>query len=182
MTHTQTTIPVPTTSDIITGIAQVKLPVTDLARSIAWYGSVLGLRHWTEFCEDGQVRGAGMIDPGGRFNIALRLREHCTGTPDLTGFDVVAFTPVSRSALDVLVAHCDRLGVAHSPCLEGPEGARLDIPDPDGTVLRFYHFTAPTAGFTGIVLVDGIPVQTYSQSRLPGEWSDGRFRGERSDG
>ena len=93
-THTETH---PSTAALIAGFAQVKLPVTDLARSIAWYRDVLGLRHWTEFSEEGQVRGAGLIDPDGRFNIALRLREHCAGTPDLTGFDVVAY-PVDFEA------------------------------------------------------------------------------------
>ncbi|MFW0795937.1 VOC family protein [Gordonia sp. CPCC 205515] len=159
---TQTTTP----TSLIIGIAQVKLPVTDLARSVAWYRDVLDLRFWTEFVEEGEVRGAGLIDRDARFNVALRCRDHCANHPDLTGFDVVAFTPRSRAALDLLTQRCDRLGVAHGPIVEGPEGARLDIPDPDGTVLRFYHFTAPTSGFTGIVLNDGRLVETYERSRL----------------
>ena len=40
---------------------------------------------------------------------------------------------------------------AHSGVADGPTGAVLDVTDPDGTVLRFYHFTAPTDGFTGVV-------------------------------
>jgi catechol 2,3-dioxygenase-like lactoylglutathione lyase family enzyme len=44
-------------------IAQVKLPVTNLARSVAWYRRLLDLRLWTEFAEDGVLRGAGLIDP-----------------------------------------------------------------------------------------------------------------------
>ena len=32
-------------------IAQVKLPVTDLARSVSWYRRLLDLRLWTEFVE-----------------------------------------------------------------------------------------------------------------------------------
>ncbi|MGV9711094.1 VOC family protein [Gordonia sp. NPDC003424] len=160
MTNTATSIP------LITGIAQVKLPVTDLARSVAWYRDVLGLRFWTEFVEDGEVRGVGLIDDDARFNVALRLREHCANEPDLHGFDIVAFTPGSRAALDVLAERCGRLAVTCSAIADGPEGARLDIPDPDGTVLRFYHFTAPTSGFTGIVLEDGQLVSTYDSPRL----------------
>ncbi len=65
---------------IAAGIAQVKIPVTDLARSVRWYRRLLGLRLWTEIVEDGVVRGAGLIDPQGRFGIALRDRSVCAST------------------------------------------------------------------------------------------------------
>lgn len=147
-------------------IAQIKLPVTDLARSVAWYRDLLDLRLWAEFVEDGVLRGAGLIDPQGRFNIALRDRRVCAGRPQLRGFDVVAFQPASAAVLDDLVARCDRLGVAHSGIEHTPAGPRLDIPDPDGTVLRFYHFTGPTDRFTGIETRDGDYVGTYAVPRL----------------
>jgi len=118
-------------------IAQVKLPVTDLAHSVSWYRRLLDLRLWTEFVEDGVLRGAGLIDPQGRFNIALRDRAACASQPSLDGFDVVAFLPASRSVLDDLAARCDRLGIAHSGIYETGAGPRLDIPDPDGTVVRY---------------------------------------------
>ena len=70
-------------------IAQVKLPVTDLAVSVPWYCRLLDLRLWVEIVEDGVLRGAGLIDRAGRFNVSLRDREVCASTPDLTGFDVV---------------------------------------------------------------------------------------------
>ncbi len=147
-------------------IAQVKLPVTDLARSVAWYRRLLDLRLWMEFVEDGVLCGAGLIDPGGGFNIALRDRRVCAGRPDLTGFDVVAFRPSARADLDDLVSRCERLGVAHGGIVDTPGGPRLDIPDPDGTVLRFYHFTAPTEGFAGLESRDGEVVGTYDTPRL----------------
>jgi len=40
-------------------IAQVKLPVTDLARSVTWYCRLLDLRLWAEFVEDGVLRAPG---------------------------------------------------------------------------------------------------------------------------
>jgi catechol 2,3-dioxygenase-like lactoylglutathione lyase family enzyme len=40
-------------------IAQVKLPVTDLACSVTWYRQLLGLRLWTEFVEDGVLVAPG---------------------------------------------------------------------------------------------------------------------------
>ena len=147
-------------------IAQVKLPVVDLARSVTWYRRLLDLRLWAEFVEDGVLRGAGLIDPLGRFNIALRDRSVCASQPDLNGFDVLAFLPASRAVLDDIVARCDRLGVAHSGIQDTPAGPRLDVPDPDGTVLRFYYFTDSTDGFTGVEMRDGNYAGTYHTPRL----------------
>ncbi|GAA0950900.1 VOC family protein [Virgisporangium aurantiacum] len=155
-------------SDIL-GLLQVKLPVTDLARSVDFYTRLLGLRLWVEIVEDGVVRGAGLIDRDGRFNVSLRDREVCASTPDLTGFDVVAFRPADRAALVRLAAHCDREGFTHSGVADGPTGAVLDVTDPDGTVLRFYHFTAPTDGFTGVVFGEaGAEPDHYTTPRLVG--------------
>jgi catechol 2,3-dioxygenase-like lactoylglutathione lyase family enzyme len=147
-------------------IAQVKLPVTDLVRSVAWYRALLDLRLWAEFVEDGVLRGAALIDPRGRFNIALRDRTVCAGQPDLRGFDVLAFVPATRAVLDDMVSRCERLGIEHSGIQPTPAGPRLDIPDPDGTVLRFYHFTDPTDGFIGVQTQDGRHVGSYETPRL----------------
>ncbi len=54
-------------------IAQVKLPVTNLARSMTWHRQLLDLRLSAEFVEDGVLRGAGLIDPQGRFNMGAYL-------------------------------------------------------------------------------------------------------------
>jgi catechol 2,3-dioxygenase-like lactoylglutathione lyase family enzyme len=146
--------------------AQVKLPVTDLARSVQWYRRFLDLRLWFEIIEDGVLRGAALIDPQHRFNIALRDRSVCASQPDLNGFDVVAFLPADRAVLEDLVERCDRLDIRCGEIQDGPEGSRLDVPDPDGTVLRFYHFTAPTSGFTGIEYRGGQLVGSYETPRL----------------
>src|SRR2546423_14117235 len=74
-------------------IGQVKLPVTNLARSVAWYRELFDLRLWVEIVEDGVLRGAGLIAPLGRFNIALRDRSACASQPSLDGFDILAFVP-----------------------------------------------------------------------------------------
>jgi catechol 2,3-dioxygenase-like lactoylglutathione lyase family enzyme len=147
-------------------IAQVKLPVTDLARSVAWYRDLLDLRLWTEFVEDGVLRGAGLVDAEQRFVVALRDRRVCASSPDLAGFDVVAFRPRSEAVLHELVERCERIGTGHGGIRRNPGGTYLDVPDPDGTVLRFYHFTAPTEGFTGVESRDGEYVDTYDTPRL----------------
>jgi hypothetical protein len=84
----------------------------------------------------------------------------------LDGFDVVAFLPASRSVLEDIAARCDRLGIAHSGIYETGAGPRLDVPDPDGTVVRFYHYTGPTEQFTGLEMRDGQVVGTDQTPRL----------------
>lgn len=148
------------------GIAQVKLPVSDLRRSAGWYRELLGLRPWTEFVEDGVVRGVGLIAEGARFCVALRDRATYPSNPALSGVDVVAFRPRDRAALDELVEHCERIGVATGGVQERPGGAWLDIADPDGTVLRFYFTTDSFDGFTGVEFrSDGAP-RNYGVPRL----------------
>jgi len=57
---------------------------------------------------------------------------------------------VDRAVLDDMLGRCDRLRIAHSGIQDTPAGPRPGLPDPDGAILRFYHFTDPTDGFTGI--------------------------------
>jgi catechol 2,3-dioxygenase-like lactoylglutathione lyase family enzyme len=150
----------------IARIAQVKLPVSDLARSVAWYRELLDLRLWTEFVEDGVLVGAGLMDPEQRFAVALRDRRFCASEPVLGGFDVVAFQPSDESVLHELVERCARLGIAHPPPVRTPDGSALDIPDPDGTVLRFYHYTGLLTGFQGLEFTSDGHVTTYDTPRL----------------
>jgi catechol 2,3-dioxygenase-like lactoylglutathione lyase family enzyme len=121
----------------LTRIRHAKVPVTDLRHSVAWYQSLLGLELAAEFAEQGVVRGVQLMDPAGGFGIALREREFCASKPNLAGFDVVAFEAESVAALHRLAERCESLGMAHRGIQDrGEYGASLDIPDPDGTVLR----------------------------------------------
>ncbi|MFC6010917.1 VOC family protein [Nocardia lasii] len=151
---------------VMDGIAQVKLPVTDVVRSARWYGRLLGVRLWTEVVEDGVLRGAGLMDPGGRYNIALRDRRVCAGSPDLTGFDVLAFRPRTRADLEAIADRCDRLGIARGEIETTGAGARLDVPDPDGTVVRFYQFELPTTDFLGVEFANGVEIGFYATPRI----------------
>jgi hypothetical protein len=68
--------------------------------------------------------------------------------------------------LDDLVARCGRFGIGHGGVQDTPAGQLLDVPDPDGTVLRFYHFTDPTEGFTGVQFRSGRHIGNYHTRRL----------------
>src|SRR2546428_13965360 len=58
---------------ILAGIHHLKLPVTDLARSLEWYRSRLGYQVQVEFVEQGTLVGCGLAHPAGGPDLALRL-------------------------------------------------------------------------------------------------------------
>lgn len=63
------------TSPQLAGIHHVKIPVTELSRSLEWYGKVFGFRVAYEFPEaDGVVRGVAGVMPGlGETMVAFRV-------------------------------------------------------------------------------------------------------------
>ncbi|WP_433194771.1 VOC family protein [Nocardia sp. CA-107356] len=152
----------------ISKIRQVKLPVTSLATSVAWYRQLLDLEPVFEFYEEGAVRGVVLLEPNADLHIGLRERAYCASHPHLDDFDAFALRVDSLDAFTELIARADRLGSPHSEIHDrGPYGAALDISDPDGTVIRFLYEpdTYPT-GFAGLEFgPDGTP-SGYEQPRL----------------
>ena len=151
----------------VTRIRQIKLPVTDLASSAKWYRDLLGLSLVHEFEERGVVRGVVLTDLESGVVVGLRERDHCEGTPRLDGFDVVAFELDSVAAVREFSAQCDRRAIEHSEIHDrGQFGVAMDVPDPDGTVLRFVAGQFVSDNFVGLAFDDGAP-QMYSEPRLP---------------
>jgi catechol 2,3-dioxygenase-like lactoylglutathione lyase family enzyme len=151
----------------LTKIKHVKLPVSDLQRSVSWYQSLLDLERHMEFVERGTVCGASLIDRDGGFEIALRDKEFCAGTIDPRGFDLFALSAPSRAVLDDVAARCDRLGVIHSGVHDVPVfGAGMDIPDPDGTVVRIVWMNPAFPQFLGVATDENGAMQPYFTPRL----------------
>lgn len=154
----------------LTQIKHVKLPVTDLRTSASWYCDLFDLELVSEYAEQGEVRGVGLLSTDGRIEISLRQREYCTGAPDLAGFDVFALLSPTKDVLARIAERCDRLGVAHTEIWDfAGFGAGLDIPDPDGMPVRVVwhdpegHFSSGFVGFD--TDADGRP-HTYAEPRL----------------
>ena len=63
------------TAPVLDGIHHLKLPVTDLDRSLAWYQEHLGYAVMTEFVEEGVRMGVAMTHPNGGPDLALALRS-----------------------------------------------------------------------------------------------------------
>jgi hypothetical protein len=111
--------------------------------------------------------GASLVSSGGRFRISLRERDVCASKPVLAGFDPFSIAVDSEEALRKLAARCVELAIAPGGIQDrGEFGAALDIPDPDGTVLRFLWEPVEFRGqFFGFEFGDG-PPRIYDTPRL----------------
>lgn len=152
--------------DGIIGFTHVKIPVTDLERSVRWYAALLDLRLAMEFVEGGELRGAELVEPVSGVRIALRDRAYCASQPVLAGFDVFALEVDAVATLHRFAERFDGLGVRHSGVHEFTGGAALDVPDPDGTVVRL-HLSEGRPPFVGVDF-SGNGFTTYEQPRLGG--------------
>ena len=123
---------------MLAGIHHVKLPVSDVARSRAWYERVLGFETSIEFVEDGFVAGVGLRRQGCQPQIALRH------DPDraqaLSGFDAVALLVESRDEMHQWISQLDRLGEPNGGLVTGHHGGSVlvGLHDPDGIEIRLY--------------------------------------------
>ncbi|MFF4621697.1 VOC family protein [Nonomuraea jabiensis] len=121
------------------GFHHVKLPVSDIHKSLEWYRRVLGLEVAIEFVEDGALRGAALRDAGQ--SLMLALREEPGRAAALSGFDPVALGVPTLHALHAWSDRLEALGVAHSEIAEGSVGWLISgITDPDGIEIRLYTF------------------------------------------
>ncbi|MEU3838432.1 VOC family protein [Streptomyces sp. NPDC028635] len=130
------------TEPLLAGIHHVKIPVTDLDRSIAFYSRVFGFTVEIEFPEsDGVVRGvAGRVPGLGETLLALRINP--AAAEGCAGFDPVSFAVKGRADVEAWAARLDALDIAHSPVIEASIGWLLVFSDPDGLQLHLYSWAA----------------------------------------
>jgi catechol 2,3-dioxygenase-like lactoylglutathione lyase family enzyme len=126
----------------LAGVHHVKIPVTDLARSIDWYGRVFGFTPTLEFPDaDGVVRGVAGTAPGlGETELGLRVNSEAAA--GCKGFDPVSFALGDHTDVKAWAAHLDELGIEHSPVIEASVGWLLVFDDPDGIQLHLYTWAA----------------------------------------
>ena len=134
----------------LAGIHHLKLPVTDLARSLEWYRSRLGYQAQVEFVEHGTLMGVGLTHPAGGPDLGLRLDPERARAA--AGFDYFAIGVPDKAAIDQLARKLDALGQPHAGVHLASLGWILpEVLDPDGHALRFYtmeHHTDPHPGRT----------------------------------
>jgi catechol 2,3-dioxygenase-like lactoylglutathione lyase family enzyme len=128
-----------TTSDApaLAGIRHLKLPVTDLARSLAWYRSRLGYTVELEFAEEGQLVGYALAHPNGGPRLALRLDPGRARAA--ASFDYFCLGVPGKPELDDLARRLAAQGEAHAGVHWASIGWILPaLHDPDGHEIRFY--------------------------------------------
>jgi catechol 2,3-dioxygenase-like lactoylglutathione lyase family enzyme len=134
------------------GVHHLKLPVSDLARSLDWYQSRLGYEETIEFVEGGVLMGVGMRHPDGGPDLGLRLDPERAAAA--AGFDYFAIGVPDRAAITELSDRLTRLGDAHAGVHWASIGWILPmLHDPDGHEVRFRtseHHTELGEGVTTI--------------------------------
>lgn len=131
----------------ITGLGHVALNVKDVARSVQWYGEVLGFTPVFSFDTDDFDRQI-MIHASGAV-VALSRHRHPDADVDFserrTGLDHLAFNVRDATALEGWAARLDALGVPHSGVAVTPRtgSALLAFRDPDGIALELYVQVGP---------------------------------------
>ncbi len=121
----------------LSGFHHVKLPVSDVRRSLEWYRRVLGLEVALEFVEDGTLMGVALRDPGHTLQLALRARPNLAQS--MAGFDPIALAVPDRADLEKWRTRLDELGETHAGIVTGHVGWVLGgLCDPDGIEVRLY--------------------------------------------
>jgi catechol 2,3-dioxygenase-like lactoylglutathione lyase family enzyme len=120
------------------GIGHISLTVTDVERSVAWYGEVLGLTKMMDEQHPGGYAEV-LVTPDLRVIVGLHHHDANQGEPfgeSRTGLDHVGFNVANRAALDAWIARFDALGVEHGEVEETGYGALVAFRDPDNVQLE----------------------------------------------
>ncbi|MGZ4626832.1 MAG: VOC family protein [Kineosporiaceae bacterium] len=127
----------------IRAIHHVKIPVTNLEASRAFYERLFDLVVLMEFHDaDGVPRGVAYRPLGG---VSLALREDPDRAAALAGYDLVALAVDDAAAIDAWVAYLDTLQIENSGPVPGAIGSVVGFDDPDRIKIVLYSRTPRTA-------------------------------------
>jgi glyoxylase I family protein len=134
-------MPIPTTA-----YAHIRLTVTDIARSRAFYDEVFGLPVALALPEDADEETrqqlsfllGGVIYQLGDSLLGLRPAGEDAFSEDRTGLDHLSFRVDSRSDLVTAVDLLDERGVAHGGIKDIGAGYIVEFRDPDNIALELY--------------------------------------------
>jgi catechol-2,3-dioxygenase len=120
-------------------VESIKLPVTDLRVSHAWFAEVFDLHETMEWADDdGVVRGVALAGLG---ELLLALREEPTAARATEGFGFLNVGVPHEADLAGCAEHLDTLGISHTEVITGAQGRLIGFHDPDGRELSFYAVT-----------------------------------------
>jgi catechol 2,3-dioxygenase-like lactoylglutathione lyase family enzyme len=149
----------------IQGVLVAMLPVTDLARSAAFYRDLLGLTYRREFSRAGVVTGCALVAPGGAYAVSLRRRDTTPGRADLRAEHPLIFRVPDRAALDRVQANAERHGLAPTRGAHA-DAEYVEVVDPDGICTRFAVALRPWDAFAGAEFTADGTVREYGEPVL----------------
>jgi catechol 2,3-dioxygenase-like lactoylglutathione lyase family enzyme len=120
----------------VSGLHHVKLPVRDVERSVEWYGRAFGFTRDWESREDGVLCGAALRHPESGLRLALRRDPERAAA--LAGFDTLCLAVGTAGDLDAVLDRLDEQGLHHGSPFAGRGGDAVDVPDPDGHLVRLH--------------------------------------------
>ncbi len=136
----------------VEGYAHVRLTVTDIERSRAFYDAVFALPVAFEVPADADEetrQQLGFLYGGVIYRLGsglLGLRPVAPGgdrfDEDRVGLDHLSFRVADRDAVSAAAARLEELGVAHSGVKDLGRAVLLEFRDPDGIALELYATTA----------------------------------------
>ena len=119
------------------GFHHVKIPVTDIERSLDWYSSRLGFTEGIRFVEDQVLMGVTLEHPDGGPPLALRVDQRASD--GIGAFDFFSIGVPDKESIEALAAHLSGLGETHAGVHRATLGWILPmLHDPDGHEVRFY--------------------------------------------
>ena len=132
----------------VDAVHHVRLTVTDIARSRAFYDAVLALPvafEVPEGADEATRESLGFLYGGVIYRLGdglLGLRPVAPGgdrfDEDRVGLDHLSLRVADRAALHAAAAHLDGLGIAHEDVKDLGSSALLEFRDPDGVALELY--------------------------------------------
>ena len=129
-------------SGLILGIHDLRMPVTDPWVSRDWYMAVLAFEPMLDLEEAAGLVGVVLRHPSGA---VLGLHQDPARAAAMRGFVTCILTVADREALEGAARELDSIGQAHTRISQGHLGWYLDIPDPDGMVVRLHTATTVDA-------------------------------------
>ena len=120
----------------VRGVHHIKLPVSDIVASRAFYEDLFALNVLHEFLDgDGVARGVAYAPIGG---VSLALREDPARATALRGYDPLAFSVEDDRAIHAWIAHLGAHGIPVTGPAAGTTGLVVGFDDPDGITIVLY--------------------------------------------
>ena len=124
----------------LSGLHHVRLPVSNAWTSRDWYMDVLGCSPLLDVEVEYGVVGVVIRHPCG---VVIGLHQNAVRASALSGFAVLGFAVADRSTLEDWARTLEQGGVPHLGIAQGHLGWYLDVPDPDGIVVRLHTGSGP---------------------------------------